>query len=135
APGSVAELLPDGSLRPCPAARWNGWRNARKNELPAEDHFVCVQSVFADWRGNLWVLDPAAPATAQVVAGGPKLVRIDLATDDVADVLGFDDEIAPQGSYLNDVRLSPDGRFAYITDSGARGAIVVVDLEGGQAWR
>ena len=103
--------------------------------MSAEDHWVCVQALFADPRGSLWVLDPAAPATERVVEGGPKLVQIDLATDQVVDVFGFDEEIAPQGSYLNDVRFSPDGRYAYLTDSGARGAIVVVDLQDSQAWR
>jgi sugar lactone lactonase YvrE len=135
APVSVAELLPDGTLRPYPDARWNAWRNAKKNELSAEDHFVCVQSVVCDWRGNLWVLDPAAPATAQLVPNGPKLVQVDLATNRVVNVFGFDENIAPQGSYLNDVRLSPTGLHAYITDSGARGALVVVDLAHGEAWR
>ncbi|WP_375294327.1 SMP-30/gluconolactonase/LRE family protein [Caballeronia sp. PC1] len=43
--------------------------------------------------------------------------------------------IAPQGSYLNDVRISPDGRFVYITDSGVRGAIVVLDTGSGSARR
>jgi sugar lactone lactonase YvrE len=135
APVSVAELRPDGTLRPYPDERWNAWRNARKNELSAEDHFVCVQSVVADWRGNLWVLDPAAPATDRVVPNGPKLVQIDLATDRVVNVFGFDAETAPQGSYLNDVRFSPEGRYAYVTDSGATGALLVLDLTQGLAWR
>jgi DNA-binding beta-propeller fold protein YncE len=43
----------------------------------------------------------------------------------------FDETIATQGSYLNDVRISPDGRFVYITESGVRGAIVVVDTASG----
>jgi len=134
-PVSVAEVMRDGTTRPYPDARWNAWRNARKDELPAGEHFVCVQSVVADGRGSLWVLDPAAPAQGYVVPGGPKLVRVDLARDKVAQTIAFDETAAPQGSYLNDVRLSPDGRRAYITDSGAKGALVVVDLEGGGAWR
>ena len=31
------------------------------------DHFVCVQSVVADNRGNLWVLDPASPGIDKVI--------------------------------------------------------------------
>lgn len=132
---SVAELMPDGSLRPYPDAYWNGWRNARKNALSPADHWVCVQSVVADGRGSLWAIDPAAPATAFLVKGGPKLVRIDLAKDKVLQTIAFDEQVAREGSYLNDVRFSPDGRHAYITDSGTRGALVVVDLESGQARR
>ena len=129
-PISVAEVV-DGSLRPYPDERWNEWRNARKNELSPEDRFVCVQSVVCDGRGGLWVLDPAAPGQQQVVEGGPKLVQIDLATDRCVRTISFDMQLAPQGSYLNDVRFHPDGRTAYITDSGAKGALLVVDLESG----
>jgi sugar lactone lactonase YvrE len=135
APISVAEVTRDGGLKPYPDEGWNSWRNARKNRMSAGDHFVCVQSVVADRRGNLWVVDPAAPATAAVVPGGPKLVRIDLKTNKVAQVIHFDETVAPQGSYLNDVRLSPDGRHAYLTDAGAKGALVVVDLQSGKARR
>jgi sugar lactone lactonase YvrE len=135
APVSVAELMADGSLRPYPNVEWNAWRNARKDELSPRDHWVCVQSVVADRRGNLWVIDPAAPAQSVIVPGGPKLVRIDLATNKVAQVFAFDERIALQGSYLNDIRFSPDGRFVFITDSGVRGAIVVMDLQSGTARR
>ena len=135
APTSVAELLPNGGLRPYPNAEWNRWRNAKKNEIDPKDHWVCVQSVFADWKGYLWVLDPAAPATGFIVPDGPKLVKIDLAADRVVQSFAFGEDLAPMGSYLNDIRISPDGRYAYITDSGPKSAIVVVDLKEGSAWR
>jgi sugar lactone lactonase YvrE len=135
APISVAEVMKDGSIRPYPDERWNAWRNAKKDELSPGEHFVCVQSVVADGQGNLWVLDPAAPSQAHVVQGGPKMVKIDLASNAVVQTIAFDEGAAPQGSYLNDVRFSPDGRHAYITDSGVKGALVVVDLQSGQARR
>ena len=135
APISVAEVTRDGQIKPYPDDQWNSWRNAKKNQMSAGDHFVCVQSVVADTHGNLWVVDPAAPATAPVVQGGPKLIRIDLKTNKVAQVIHFDEKVAPQGSYLNDVRFSPDGRHAYLTDAGAKGALVVVDIQNGRARR
>ncbi|MCD2324168.1 major royal jelly family protein [Sphingomonas sp. IC-56] len=134
-PISVAELLPGGELRPYPDEKWNSWRNAKQNEMPVEDYFVCVQSVVADRHGALWVLDPAAPGNEKILEGGPKLVRIDLATNQVTKVIGFSGDVALQGTYLNDIRFSPDGRTGYITDSGTRGAIIVVDLEAGTAFR
>jgi sugar lactone lactonase YvrE len=134
-PVSVAEVLPDGGIRPYPDDEWNSWRNAKRDELTPGDHWVCVQSVVADGRGNLWVLDPAAPGNAFIVPGGPKLVRIDLATDRVAEAIALDETVAPQGSYPNDARFSPDGRHAYLTDSGTTGALVVVDLRTGDARR
>ena len=132
---SVAEVLAGGEVKPYPDAEWNSWRNARKDDITPNDHWVCVQSVVADGRGSLWVLDPAAPAQSHVVDKGPKLVRIDLATDKVTQTIAFDEDAAPQGSYLNDVRFSPDGKLAYITDSGVKGAIVVVEVDSGKAQR
>ena len=103
--------------------------------MSADDHFVCVQSVAAGPDGGPWVLDPAAPGSDEVLPGGPKLVRVDLATDEVTKVIPFGRDVAPQGSYLNDVRFGPDGETAHVTDSGLRGAIIVVDLEAGTAFR
>lgn len=131
---SVAELMDDGQLRPYPDDDWNRWRNAKKGEVSPGDHWVCVQAVVADGE-SVWVLDPAAPATAHLVEGGPKLVEIDLGGDRVVRTIRFGEDVAPEGSYLNDVRFSPDGQWAYITDSGWRGALVVVDLADGSARR
>ncbi|WP_018045479.1 L-dopachrome tautomerase-related protein [Methylobacterium sp. 88A] len=131
---SVAEVK-DGRVTPFPDAEWNAWRNARKDDVSAGDHWICVQSVVASPDGNLWVLDPAAPGMAAVVKNGPKLVEIDLKTNRPARTIAFNEAVAPQGSYLNDVRFSPDGKTAYITDSGASGALVVVDLASGKARR
>lgn len=135
APISVAEVMKDGSLKPYPDARWNSWRNARANELPVGDYFVCVQSIVPDGKGHLWVVDPGAPGNEKILPQAPKLVRIDLATNRVSKVIPVGADVALQGTYLNDIRFSPDGRYGYITDSGTRGAIIVVDLESGQGWR
>ena len=135
APISVAEVARDGSLKAYPDARWNEWRNARAGELPVNDHFVCVQSVVPDGQGNLWVVDAGAPGNEKILEGAPKLVKISLATNQVTKVIAIPGDVALQGTYLNDIRFSPDGGTAYITDSGTRGAIIVVDLASGRSWR
>ncbi|MFO1082339.1 MAG: L-dopachrome tautomerase-related protein [Reyranellaceae bacterium] len=134
-PVSVAEIEPDGALRPFPDEAWNAWRNAAAGKYSARDHFVCAQALLADGLGNLWVLDAGAPGMSGVLPGAPKLVRIELASNTVRQIVGLGEDAALQGSYLNDLRVSPDGRAAFITDSGARGALVVVDLEQGRAHR
>ncbi|KQQ26177.1 hypothetical protein ASF53_21515 [Methylobacterium sp. Leaf123] len=134
APVSVAELK-DGKPVPFPDDQWNAWRNARADELSPKDHFVCVQSVVADGQDRLWVVDAAAPAMAHVIKDGPKLVGIDLKTNKVIKTIPFDTTTVLQASYLNDVRISPDGKTAYLTDSGAEGALIVVDLDSGSAKR
>lgn len=124
---SVAEIV-DGKPRPYPDAGWNA-----KEGAPG-GRWVCVQSVVVDEQDALWVLDPASPKTEAVIPGGPKLVKIDLATDQVVQTIAFDESIAPEKSYLNDVRFDTTTGHAFITESGT-GAIVVVDLKSGKARR
>ncbi len=132
-PVSVGEVK-NGRIVAYPDAAWNAYRNASQANQPGAQ-FVCVQSVVLDHGDNLWVLDPAAPGQQGPVKGGPKLVKIDGRTNKVVRTLAFDETAAPPGSYLNDVRFSPDDRFAYMTDSGVKGALVVADLSTGRAWR
>ncbi|MCJ2018736.1 major royal jelly family protein [Methylobacterium sp. E-065] len=134
APVSVAELK-DGKSVPFPDAEWNGWRNAKSDTVDPKTHFVCVQSVVADQQDRLWVVDAAAPAMAHVIKDGPKLVGIDLKTNQVVKTIPFDASTVLQASYINDVRIAPDGKTAYLTDSGAEGALIVVDLDSGSAKR
>lgn len=126
---SVAEVLPDGSLRPYPDAAMNQW-DGRSGDT-ASRHFVCAQSVLA-CGSDLWILDPAAPMFGAGVAGGAKLVQVDLGSDRVIQSYTFNADIVPNGSYLNDVRLAHG--MAFISDSGL-GAIVVLDLKTGIARR
>lgn len=134
-PVSVAEVMKDGSIKPYPNDEWNAWRNAKMSEISPKDHFVTVQSVVADGKGSLWVVDPAAPNSEKTVKDGPKLVQVDLKTNTVKKVYPFTPDVAGPASYLNDVRIAPDGAFAYFTDSGSPGALVVLDLNSGKAWR
>ena len=133
-PVSVGEVK-NGQIVAYPDAAWNAYRNSSPATNQPGSQFVCVQSVVTDHADNLWVLDPAAPGQQGPVKGGPKLVKIDGRTNKVVRTLAFDETAAPAGSYLNDVRFSPDDRFAYMTDSGIKGALVVADLTTGKAWR
>ncbi len=129
---SVVEVAEDGIQHPYPDAAWNKW--GKDEAAHPEAHFICVQSVVVDEDDFLWVLDPASPGFEGVVPGGAKLVKINLKTNLIEQVIVFDDSVAPRTSYLNDVRLDPVDPVAYITDSGS-GAIVVVDLASGKARR
>ncbi|HYG34403.1 MAG TPA: L-dopachrome tautomerase-related protein [Clostridia bacterium] len=129
-PVSVAEIMADGTQRPFPDTNWNIWRQG----LSPREHFVCVQSVYVDDQNSLWILDPANPNFKGVVQGGPKLVKVDLQKNRAVQTIRFDEAIAPQNSYLNDVRVDSQNGYAYITDSGA-GALVVVNLKTGRQRR
>ncbi len=123
---SVAEIV-DGQPKPFPNEEWN-------KPGPAGSHFICVQSVVVDDQDNLWILDPAAPKTKEIVKAGPKLLKIDLKNNEVVKTIPFGEDVAPAKSYLNDVRVDTNANTAFITDSGIS-AIVVVNLETGKARR
>lgn len=110
------------------------------NQSNITTSFISVQSVVADGRGTLWVLDTGAPNFSEPIPGGAKLVAVDLNTNSIRSVITFTEEVVLPTTYLNDVRFDfRAGRagYAYITDSSSRGpgAIIVVDLETGHAWR
>jgi sugar lactone lactonase YvrE len=125
---SVGQLGENSSLTPYPDSNWNS------DEGPVDRRFICVQSVVADDQDALWVLDPASVKFEGVVLGGAKLVKIDLKTNKVVRDIVFLDSVAPKKSYLNDVRIDTENGFAFITDSGI-GGLVVVDVKNGQARR
>ncbi|QXI31378.1 gluconolaconase [Pseudomonas vanderleydeniana] len=102
--------------------------------------FISVQSVVADGRGRLWVLDTAAPGFSQPRAGGAKLVAIDLASNQVVKTLVFPANVILPSTYVNDVRFDfrvGQAGVAYVTDSSVSGpgGIIVVDLADGSASR
>lgn len=130
-PVSAGELLPDGSISAFPDKKWNEWIQGGK---VTGEEFVCVQSVYSDSNGNLWILDPAAPKFHGPITNGPKLVKVNLNTNRVEKIYPLDPTVAPKGSYLNDVRIDTKRQIAYMTDSGL-GAIVVLDLKTGTARR
>jgi sugar lactone lactonase YvrE len=123
-PVSVGEVLPSGAVVPYPDAGWNAWS---PGQAP-EGRFVCVQSVTADDAGFLWILDAGNPMFRGVVPGAAKLVKVDPRRDAVLEVIPFGPEAAPEGSYLNDVRVDVGREWAYVTESG-RGSLLAVDLK------
>ena len=125
---SVAEVMKDGSLKPFPDESWQS-----KDGHPSR-RWVCVQSVYVDDSNTLWILDPAAPKMEAVVKGGAKLVKVDLATNEVVQNIPFPDASLPEKSYLNDVRVDTKKEFAYLTESGV-GALFTVDLKNGKVRR
>jgi sugar lactone lactonase YvrE len=143
---ALGEVKPDGTLKPWPTPAWNAFSPdpsvpaTGPEATPEGDRFVCVQSVTVDDQDRVWVLDPASPRFAGVVrhSGGPKLVSFELKAGErpeaSAKVYHFDELVAPDNSYLNDVRVDTRRQVAYVTDSG-RGGLVVLDLKTGNARR
>lgn len=131
---TVAEIV-GGQLQPYPSYETNLF-----DPGDITISFISVQSVVADGRGTLWVLDTAAPNFSEPIKGGAKLVAVDLKTNTIRKVYTFTEDVVLPTTYLNDVRFDfrvGKAGYAYITDSSSRGpgAIIVVDLSNGNAFR
>lgn len=59
---------------------------------------------------------------------------MDLKTDKVVQVIPFNSEVVPQKSFLNDVRVDARRGFAYVTETGV-GGVIVVNLRTGEQRR
>lgn len=133
-PFAVGELK-DGKVTAYPDPAVNNASNG-----PAQEHFVSVQSVVADGADRLWVLDTGAPGFAAPIAGGAKLVAVDLATNKVVKTIILGTDVVLPTTYVNDVRFDlrqGEAGVAYITDSSIKGpgGLIVVDLASGKALR
>jgi sugar lactone lactonase YvrE len=132
-PATVVEII-DGEAVAYPDAATNQPDSAR-----VEETFISVQSVVVDPANRLWILDTGLglpPGTP----GAAKLIGFDLDTNRAFQTIAFPAEVAPPGTYLNDVRFDLRRRsagVAFITDSSpvTGNGIIVVDLATGQSWR
>lgn len=125
---SVAELDADGFLNPFPSRSWNRWDG--KSATSALRSFVSAQALYVDSDDYLWALDSGSPRQESgAVIAGPKLFKIDLSDNSIAQVFYFDQkrDLAPH-SFLSDFRVDTDKNIAYITDAG-RGGIMVYNLK------
>ena len=101
---------------------------------------LSVQSVVVDPLDRLWILDTGSPLFQPTKYGGPKLVCVELKTNQVIKKILFPQNVALPTTYLNDIRfdlrIGKEG-VAYITDSSQNGpnGIIVVDLASGESWR
>ncbi|MFF3488597.1 L-dopachrome tautomerase-related protein [Streptomyces sp. NPDC002701] len=123
--GGKAVAFPDGEVN-------------REDADDLAGHFQSVQSVVVDSLDRLWILDTGSPLFAASSYGGPKLVAVDLRTNRIVRKILFPSDVVPSDSYPNDVRFDlrrGAAGTAFITDSGGRNGIIVVDLATGRSWR
>jgi sugar lactone lactonase YvrE len=133
-PFTVGEIR-ENKVVPYPDATINRFDPARPGETLGS-----VQSVVIDAANRLWILDTAAPGFSAPVAGGAKLVAVDLATNRVVRTIVLPAATVLPTTYINDVRFDlrrGKAGIAFITDSSINGpgGIIVVDLDSGESWR
>ena len=111
-----------------PDAKWNAWK-------PGDDPTTVFVNINAIHRheGSLFVVDTGSPDFGgDPLPGASKIVRIDLATNNVTKVYSFEPGVVLPGSYIDDIRIR--GSRGYLTDAGKPG-LIVLDLTTGAARR
>ncbi len=106
------------------------FRNGSAWPYPAEalqdELFQTPLGVAVDRHNRLWIIDHGRHGFDT-----PRLVAIDLLTDEVVHDHVFNNTAAPGGSFLQDLQISPDGRTVFVADVSfwrQRPAIVVHDV-------
>jgi len=83
--------------------------------------------------GLLWVLDSGNHGLAT-----PRLLAFDIETGEQRHRHDFGSDIAPRGSYLQELAVGPEGRWIYVADTGVvpqRPGLIVYDSSTGLARR
>lgn len=112
------------------------WRDGRAVPYPDaafQSQLDTPLGMTIDARQRLWVIDHGTHG-----AKTPRLLGFDLSTDRPLRAHVFADDIAPLGSFLQDLRVSPDGRTAVIADVSfwrKTPALVVHDIDSGRDRR
>ena len=116
------------TLTPYPDATWNAGI-ARRGVAHA---FVLINSIRIGPDGALWLVDAGARGLGKpAVPGGARLFRIDVYTNRIARIYDLRSVARPK-SFVDNVRFH--GGFAYLTDAGEPG-LIVLDLASGHARR
>lgn len=124
---AIGEVI-DGEAQAYPNAVWNDWPEGG----PWRNRFVAVQSIHVDRQGRMWALDTGRVSEAD--GRHAAVYEIDPGRDEVVRTIVLPFDVAPEGSYINDIRVSPDGRHAFISESGL-GSIIVLDTATGEVRR
>ena len=153
---TVAELNSNNTETPYPNVAMNNPPGGAINYttypptgVNYQQYLIGVQSVVIDSLDRLWILDTGRVLTpngtlVNAVYGGPKLIGVNLTTNEVISTIVFPTTVAYGDSYLNDVRfdlrsnITASGQgVAYITDSSVEGrtGLIVVDLGTKESWR
>ena len=95
--------------------------------------FIGLNAIHLAPDGSMWAVDTGVPGSGRApVAGGARLIRIDLATNRVTRILPVPADALRPKSMIDDIRFNGD--HAYVTDAGVPG-LLVVDLRDGTMRR
>jgi sugar lactone lactonase YvrE len=125
---SMVEVEPKtGAVTPYPDAAWNSF----SEQGDGKSEWISVQALWVDKADHLWALDSSLPKVDQKRLP-PKLVEFDLSTNQPIRQYDFKGIVSATDS-LNDLRIDTEHNYAYLTNAGNKGSLVVLDLKTGAA--
>jgi sugar lactone lactonase YvrE len=125
---SMVEVDPKtGAVTPYPDVAWNNFNK----QGDSKSEWISVQALWVDKSDHLWALDSSLSKVDQARLP-PKLVEFDLSSNRVMRQYDFKGVVSPKDS-LNDVRVDTLHDYAYLTNAGSKGSLVVLDLKSGEA--
>jgi sugar lactone lactonase YvrE len=125
---SMVEVNPKtGTITPYPDAAWNDF----SDQGDGKSEWISVQALWVDKADHLWALDSSLPKVDQERLP-PKLVEFDLSTNRVIRQYDFNGVVSAKDS-LNDLRIDTVHHYAYLTNAGNKGSLVVLDLKTGKS--
>ncbi|WP_197086953.1 L-dopachrome tautomerase-related protein [Bradyrhizobium sp. LTSPM299] len=125
---SMVEVDPKtGAITPYPDAAWNKFNE----QGDGRSEWISVQALWVDRLDHLWALDSSLSKVDQRRLP-PKLVEFDLSSNRVIRQYDFNGVVSAKDS-LNDVRVDTVHDYAYLTNAGNEGSLVVLDLKTGVA--
>jgi sugar lactone lactonase YvrE len=125
---SMVEVDPKtGEIKPYPDAAWNNF----DEHGDGKSQWISVQALWVDKQDHLWALDSSLSKVDQERLP-PKLVEFDLATNKMIREYEFKGVVSAKDS-LNDVRIDTEHHYAFLTNIGSKGSLVVLDLKTGES--
>jgi sugar lactone lactonase YvrE len=125
---SMVEVDPkSGAITPYPDAAWNNF----SDHGDGKSEWISVQALWVDKADHLWALDSSLAKVDQERLP-PKLVEFNLATNKVIRQYDFRGVVSAKDS-LNDLRIDLVHHYAYLTNIGSKGSLVVLDLKTGES--
>lgn len=116
-----------GSLHAFPDGDWNRY----DPNASGEQQWISAQAMWFDERDHLWVLDSSLPSVDQR-RQPPKIVQFDINTGKVLRAYTYEDTVTPKDS-INDIRIDLKHGYAYISNAGNQGGVVVTRLSDGKS--
>ena len=130
---TLAEIKDDKEV---PYPQDGAYQNGQKGD--PQSQLVSLQGILVDADDRLWALDTGTVNMKPVTPFIPKLVCINTKTNKQELLYRVPADVAPEGSYLNDLRVDlsrGDKGTIYITDSGKNPGLIVFDIATQKSWR